>query len=47
MKTAIITGCNKGIGYGLLKYLAGKEHDKWKILAAIRNIEDHNIKKIN
>lgn len=36
MKTIIITGCNKGIGYGILENLSKKEYN---IIMACRNLE--------
>lgn len=35
LKTIIVTGCNKGIGYGVVDNLAGKSG--WDIIMACRN----------
>lgn len=35
-KSIIVTGSNKGIGYGIVEGLA-KESSKWRILMACRN----------
>ncbi len=37
MKNIIVTGCNKGIGFGIVQILASKE--KWNIIMACRNTE--------
>lgn len=37
-KTIIVTGSNKGIGYGIVEGLA-KEGPKWNIIMACRNLQ--------
>ena len=37
-KTVIVTGSNKGIGYGIVEGLA-QEGAKWSIIMACRNLE--------
>jgi WW domain-containing oxidoreductase len=37
VKNIIVTGSNKGIGYGLVKYLAKSKN--WNIIMAVRNID--------
>jgi NAD(P)-dependent dehydrogenase (short-subunit alcohol dehydrogenase family) len=36
-KTIIVTGCNKGVGYGIVDTLCGKQG--WKVIMACRNFE--------
>jgi NAD(P)-dependent dehydrogenase (short-subunit alcohol dehydrogenase family) len=36
LKNIIVTGSNKGIGYGLVEYLAGRQG--WNIIMAVRNV---------
>lgn len=37
LKNVIVTGSNKGIGYGIVEYLAGR--GGWNIVMAVRNIQ--------
>ena len=37
MKNIIVTGCNKGIGLGIVQHLASKQG--WNIIMACRNME--------
>jgi NAD(P)-dependent dehydrogenase (short-subunit alcohol dehydrogenase family) len=37
LKTIIITGSNKGIGFGIANYLASKQG--WNVIMACRNLE--------
>jgi len=37
LRNIIVTGCNKGIGFGIVKHLASKEG--WNIIMAVRNLE--------
>ena len=37
LKTIIVTGSNKGVGYGIVENLAGKQG--WNIIMACRNVE--------
>lgn len=37
VKNIIVTGSNKGIGYGIVDYLA--KNNKWNIIMACRNVE--------
>eukprot|EP00830_Metopus_es_P012250 TRINITY_DN265_c0_g1_i1.p1 TRINITY_DN265_c0_g1~~TRINITY_DN265_c0_g1_i1.p1 ORF type:complete len:324 (+),score=65.04 TRINITY_DN265_c0_g1_i1:99-974(+) len=37
-KLILITGCNKGVGYGMLENL-GKNHPEFKFIMAVRSIE--------
>lgn len=37
MKKIIVTGSNKGIGLGIVEYLASKK--QWNIIMACRNLE--------
>lgn len=37
LKNVIVTGSNKGIGYGIVEYLASKPG--WNIIMAVRNVE--------
>lgn len=39
MKTIVVTGCNKGIGFGIIEKLAATAAGSWKIIMACRNIE--------
>ena len=36
LKNIIVTGCNKGIGYGIVENLAQKQG--WNIIMACRNL---------
>lgn len=37
LRTIVVTGSNKGIGYGIVENLAGKAG--WNIIMAVRNLE--------
>jgi NAD(P)-dependent dehydrogenase (short-subunit alcohol dehydrogenase family) len=37
LRNIIVTGCNKGIGFGIVKKLA--ERNDWNIIMACRNLE--------
>lgn len=37
LKNIIVTGCNKGIGFGIVNHLAKSQN--WNIIMACRNVE--------
>lgn len=45
MKSILITGCNRGIGLGMVKYLAEYNKSPKNIFATCRNPEEATVRK--
>lgn len=44
MKSILISGCNRGIGLGLVKYLSEQSNSLKHIIATCRNPEDAKVR---
>lgn len=47
MKSILITGCNRGIGLGLVKYLSEGNNSLQHIIATCRNPKEAPVRELN